>query len=89
MGGPLRPRWHHAGRSPLAEPLEPLEGVVDEDPVLVPVADLVGMLLVLAAVVAIVHVVVVHTGDLEVDLDIKVNKKIKQSHLCMQKICQI
>ena len=70
--GVLGPRGHHARRSPLGQPLEPLEGVVDEDPVLVPVTDLVGLVL---AVVAVVHVVVVHAGDLEVDL-LKVNKKI-------------
>ena len=69
--GILGPRGDHAGGSPLGQPLEPLEGVVDEDPVLVPVADLVGLVL---AVVAVVHVVVVHAGDLEVDL-LKVNKK--------------
>ena len=56
---------HHWRR--LSQTLEPLEGVVDEDPVLVPVPDLVRLVL----AVAVVQVVVVHTGDLEVDLDKK------------------
>ena len=73
--GILGPRGHHARRSPLGQPLEPLEGVVDEDPVLVPVTDLVG--LVLAVAIAVVHVVVVHAGDLEVDL-MKINKTVNK-----------
>ena len=76
----LRPRGHNAGGSPLGESLEPLEGVVDEDPVLVAVPDLVRLVL----AVAVVQVVVVHTGDLEVDLD-----KSKQTNIKVPKRQQI
>ena len=62
----------------LGQTLEPFECVVDEDPVLVPVTDLVGLVLAVVAV-AVVHVVVVHAGDLEVDL-MKVNKTCKENN---------
>ena len=72
----LRQGFFCCRNSSLGESLEPLEGVVDEDPVLVAVPDLVRLVL----AVAVVQVVVVHTGDPEVNLD-----KSKQSWYRYQK----